>query len=116
DEFVEQSGRNGAGKACDYADSRSVESGLDGGERGGIPNGPRLNRVPRIVDVAEGDAIVLVDIMVDTDEFFAPTRRQSYVRVVSRRTRLVDSTDGNQRQQGRRHRVNRLNLVVGQAH
>jgi hypothetical protein len=64
--FVEQRGRKRRRQARDHADSGPAELGLDSGEASCIgPERSFIERVPGVVDVAEADAFLLIEIVID---------------------------------------------------
>src|SRR5581483_4777989 len=75
-EFVEQTRGNGASQASNHAHSGTGKEGLRGWEAGRVPDGTRLEGCPRIVDVAESQALVVGDVVIDPNQFFAPVGRQ----------------------------------------
>ena len=71
--FIEECGRDGAGKASYEADSGTVKVGLGCGERCPLSQiGAGLELKPRIVDITECQDGLVGEVVIDTDQLFAP--------------------------------------------
>ena len=72
DEFIEQSRREIGVQAGDKAAARTDEICVDVFKAGAISPKRILSlRLPRIVDVAEREAVLVINVVIDADEFFA---------------------------------------------
>src|SRR5579859_1948010 len=76
DEFVEKSRGDVGIQTGDKAGARANEVCLDVFEVGGAvaPQGIGGDGAPRVVDVTEGETVIVGDVVVDADEFFPPGR------------------------------------------
>ena len=74
-ELIQQRRRHIRGQARDEAGARANEVGIDVVEAGGSNAPERIGHygLPGVVDVPEGQAIVVVDVVVDADQLFAPS-------------------------------------------
>ena len=73
--FIQQGRRNVGGDVGDHADSRTHEVGSDSRERSAVaPQRDRVNRIPGIVNEMAEQAHIVVEVMVDANQFLAPVR------------------------------------------
>src|ERR1700682_1428860 len=74
DEFVQQRRRDGGVEPGNKAGAWSNEIGFNGGETATSPKHSRRHRIPRIVDIPKCGAQLGVEVVIQTNQFFAPMR------------------------------------------